>query len=95
MPAALLLALALASPPPWPGAEAVPDPPPLDGTVRIGADQPDPDGGAWYVAKRTRGVYDHPTLVNRDGGSFPVWTAKPGVLAFTRTPASGGIYLTR
>jgi len=58
MPAGLLLALALAAPPPWPGAEPVPDPPPLAGTVRIGADARDPDGGApwavrsWRIAAR-------------------------------------------
>src|SRR3954469_15570811 len=54
MPAGLLLALALAAPPPWPGAEPVPDPPPLEGTVRIGADAPDPDGGAPWAVRSWR-----------------------------------------
>ncbi len=87
--------LALAAPPPWPGAEPVPDPVPLAGSVHIGAVTRDPDGGApwavrsWRMARQSGSGYKHPGClqVGRRAGDGLVRGAR--VLGFGDRAACG------
>jgi hypothetical protein len=50
-----------------------------------------PNGHGWYVARPgAGGAFTRPRLATRDAFSFPVWSARPGVLDFTREPEDHG-----